>query len=112
MLFTKLLSSILPAVGRTSETIPAAGPIHDLKEIFGNCPRQSHGTAGNREAGDFVNSPVGGLVNSAVNKDTTPSPKIHEEGNKKKTTTAFDTVVQSIKNGYQVKTLGQNALGE
>ena len=33
-------------------------PHSRLKEIFRNCPRQSHGMAGNREAGGFVNSVV------------------------------------------------------
>ena len=32
-LFTKLLSSVLPVVGTTLETIPAAGPIHDLRDF-------------------------------------------------------------------------------
>ena len=37
VLFTKPSSSILPAVGMTSETVPAAGPIHGLQ-----CYSQSH----------------------------------------------------------------------
>ena len=61
-----------------------------------------------------MNSAVAGFVNSAASKDTTPLPHTHTrkymKRERKKKLTAFDTVVQSIKNGYQVKTLGQNAL--
>ena len=32
-LFTKPPSSILPAVGTTSETVPAAGPIHGFRDF-------------------------------------------------------------------------------
>ena len=37
VLFTKPSSSILPAVGMTSETVPAAGPIHGLQCYSQSC---------------------------------------------------------------------------
>ena len=63
VLFTKPLSSILPVVGTTSETILATDPIHGFSDGMveqWNSTRQSHGTAGNPEANGFVNSAVNG----------------------------------------------------
>ena len=60
-LFAKPLSSVLPAVGMTSETIPATSSIDGFRDGMveqWNCTRQYHGTAENREAGGFVNSAV------------------------------------------------------
>ena len=60
-LFTKPLSSVLPAVGTTSETIPATSSIEGFRDGMveqWNSTRQYHGTAENREAGEFVNSAV------------------------------------------------------
>ena len=37
-LFTKPLPNILPVVGTTSETIPAASPMHSLKRFSGIVP--------------------------------------------------------------------------
>ena len=60
-LFAKPLSSVLPAVGTTSETIPATSSIEGFRDGMveqWNSTRQYHGTAENREAGEFVNSAV------------------------------------------------------
>ena len=63
MLFTKPLSSILPVVRMTSETILATGPIHGFRDGMveqWNSTRQSHGTARNHKASGFVNNAVNG----------------------------------------------------
>ena len=60
-LFAKPLSSVLPAVGTTSETIPATSPMDDFRDGMveqWNSTRQYHGTAENRDASGFVSSAV------------------------------------------------------
>ena len=60
VLFTKPPSSVLQAVGTTSETV-LTGPIDGFRDrMVGqwNNSRQNHGTAGNREASGFMNSAV------------------------------------------------------
>ena len=51
----------MPLAAMPLESIPASGSHSQPMDTFlfhGNCTSQSHGTAGNHEAGGFVNSAV------------------------------------------------------
>ena len=50
--------SVLPGVGTNSETVPATGPIHGLRDFQELSQAKSHGMAGNCEARGFMNSTV------------------------------------------------------
>ena len=100
VLFTKPLSSVLGVVGMTSDC-SSHWPhtwVKRFSEIVPGKVMEWPGTV----------RPVALWIASLVRN----TPPQNTWSGKEKNRTAFDTVVQSIRNGYQAKTSGQNAFSK